>query len=217
MNDADIDAVTARIGNRVREERHTKRLTLSELASLSGLSEGFLSRLERGHAACSIANLIHICQALGIDLSDMFAQEGKPPRSMVTLHRASNGNPGEVTATGYRYRHLAGGALQDDMEIFHLVFPAQNGMETRVAHPGQEHCFVLGGEIDFLVGNEQHRLGPGDGILIDSGQPHLARNAGDTPAEVIMTVTHVGAPAAPEWWRPVTATEEKGTEEANDK
>jgi transcriptional regulator with XRE-family HTH domain len=217
MSEQDTSAVTARIGARVRAERHAKRLTLSEVAALSGLSEGFLSRLERGHAACSIANLIHLCDALGIDVSEIFSRDDRPSRSMVTTHHASDAANEEIAATGYRFRHLAGGALRDEMEVFHLIFPARNGMEARVAHPGQEHCYVLSGCVEFLVGAECHRLGPGDGILIDSGQPHMARNASDVPAEVLMTVTHVGSTDTPEWWRPTGLANTKEEEETHDR
>ena len=43
------------------------------------------------------------------------------------------------------------------MEVFHLVFPREKGMESMVSHPGQEHCYVLQGEVLFFVGDEQHR------------------------------------------------------------
>jgi quercetin dioxygenase-like cupin family protein len=87
------------------------------------------------------------------------------------------------------------------MEVFHLVFPREKGMPTMVSHPGQEHCFVLSGEIVFHVGEAQYRLKAGDGIFIDSQQPHRAENAGRTKAHVLMSVAKPAEGAdAPDWW-----------------
>ena len=87
------------------------------------------------------------------------------------------------------------------MEVFHLVFPREKGMESMVSHPGQEHCYVLSGEVLFFVGEEQHRLKAGDGIFIDSQQPHRAENAGRGKAHVLMTVAKPAEAAdTPDWW-----------------
>jgi quercetin dioxygenase-like cupin family protein len=75
-------------------------------------------------------------------------------------------------------------------------------MPTMVSHPGQEHCYVLSGEVLFHVGDRTHRLGPGDGIMIDSSQPHRAENAGEGEAQVLMTVSHPAEANGPvEWWQ----------------
>ena len=101
-----------------------------------------------------------------------------------------------------RRRRERGRAPLDRLEVFHLVFPRARGMQAAVSHPGQEHCYVLSGEVLFHVDGVQHRLKAGDGILIDSQLPHRAENAGRGQAHVLMTVarpTEVGD--APDWWR----------------
>jgi transcriptional regulator with XRE-family HTH domain len=198
-----VQAVTTSIGARLRGARTAARRTLGEVAAAAGLSEGFLSRLERGQASCSIANLIQLATVLDLSLADLFAERAVAARTRATVHRAGgDGDFDLVDSTGYRFRHLAGGAARDEIEVFHLIFPRDHGMQTVVAHPGQEHCYVLAGEIEFEVAGAVHRLAAGDGILIDSSQPHLARNVGAGQAQVLMTVTRIPATsAAPEWWR----------------
>jgi quercetin dioxygenase-like cupin family protein len=83
-------------------------------------------------------------------------------------------------------------------------------METMVSHPGQEHCHVLSGEVLFHVGGEQYRLKAGDGIFIDSEQPHRAENAGRGRAHVLMAVARPAeAAAVPEWWRLSSTAEQE--------
>jgi quercetin dioxygenase-like cupin family protein len=122
----------------------------------------------------------------------------------------------EVKTTGYRWRHLAGGAPLDRMEAFHLVFPRRERMSTMVSHPGQEHCYVLSGEIFFYVGEEKHRLRAGDGIFIDSQLPHRAENAGKGEAHVLMIVAKAAEnPPLIDWWRlPTARTAERADETA---
>jgi hypothetical protein len=87
-------------------------------------------------------------------------------RTRVAVHRSGAGSLEEVAATGYRWRPLAGGAPLDRLGVFHLVFPRAKGMQATVSHPGQEHCYVLSGEVLFHVDGTTHRLKAGDGILI---------------------------------------------------
>jgi transcriptional regulator with XRE-family HTH domain len=211
-----IGEATREIGNRLHSARIGAGVTLAAVARRAGLSESFLSRLERGQAVASIANLIQLAGALGLGLHELFQSASAPARTRVAVHRASGGLQ-DVAATGYRFRHLGGGAPLDRLEIFHLVFPRAKGMPATVSHPGQEHCYVLSGEVLFHVDGEQHRLKPGDGILIDSQLPHRAENAGRGQAHVLMTVARpadsAGAQNAerPDWWHLATSTEKEKT------
>ena len=205
------------IGQRIRRSRTGAGLTLSVLAAKSELSEGFLSKLERGQASSSIANLIVITGILGMELHELFSGQASQTRTKVSVHqRASETAFSEVESTGYRWRLLAGGAVLDQIEVFQLVFPARNRMDTMVSHPGQEHCYVLRGEIIFHVGADRHRLRAGEGIFIESELPHRAENIGRGEAHVLMTVTRPGAaetgPPVPvaDWWRLAAADPPRG-------
>lgn len=212
-----IARTTQDIGRRLRAARVGAGLTLAAVARQAGVSEGFLSKLERGQAAASIANLIQLADVLGLGLHELFPSESAPAKTRVAVHRAdvAASDLQEVAATGYRWRHLGGGAPLDRLEVFHLVFPradrkGKRGMATTVSHPGQEHCYVLSGEVLFHVGDAQYRLEAGDGILIDSQQPHRAENAGRGQAQMLMTVARpADAGDLPDWWRLTTTTTKK--------
>lgn len=196
-----IARATQAIGRRLRSARLGVGLTLAETAVKAGVSEGFLSKLERGQTAASIANLIQLAEALGLGLHELFARDDAPAKTRVAVHRGEAGGLEEIAASGYLWRHLGGGAPLDRMEVFRLVFPREKGMEAMVSHPGQEHCYVLSGEVRFFVGDAAYRLKAGDGIFIDSQQPHRAENAGRGKARVLMTVAKPAAAAdAPDWW-----------------
>ena len=61
-----VARATQEIGRRLRSARAGAGLTLAVVARQAGVSEGFLSKLERGQAAASIANLIQLADVLGV-------------------------------------------------------------------------------------------------------------------------------------------------------
>src|SRR5437764_7540748 len=66
------------VGERLRELRRFRRCTLRTVADRSGLSESFLSQVERGRSSASIASLRKIAEALGVSMADLFEPDGVP-------------------------------------------------------------------------------------------------------------------------------------------
>src|SRR5205807_4092479 len=63
------------LGARLRAIRLLRRLTLREVADAAGVSESFVSQLERGRSSASVATLQRLAAAVGIEISDLFAGE----------------------------------------------------------------------------------------------------------------------------------------------
>lgn len=68
-----MPAETPRIGPVIQNERKARRLTLEQLAAMSGVSKSMLSQIERGKANPTFAVLWSLTQSLGIDFSDLIA------------------------------------------------------------------------------------------------------------------------------------------------
>ena len=209
-----ISSVTTRIGERIRGLRLERGYTLSALAKEAGLSEAFLSRLERGLASASVASLVQLADKLGLSMQELFEDGARPARTLVAVHRSTE-KAALIAASGYRWKRLAGNAPNDNMDVFQLVFPPKARMKLMVSHPGQEHCFVLSGEISFFVGAERFHLKTGDGILFAAEQPHRVDNLGASAAIVLMTVARAGhTPTSMEWWRALPRSREIVTPKA---
>lgn len=61
------------IGKRIRRLRKAGKLTLEELARATGLSQPFISQIERDIKTPSIETLSRICAALGVTLAEFFS------------------------------------------------------------------------------------------------------------------------------------------------
>lgn len=190
-----IKAVAKRLGERIREGRRAKQITLEALSADTDLSPGFLSRLERGETSASISNLIVISGRLGIPLRDFFEDPELVPAPSYVLTRAKDrGREPPLTARGYTY-HLTSGTLVDQqMSAFELVYPPGETMQGEVlTHKGEEVLYLLEGNIEFRIASETLLLQPGDCVHFSCEQPHTGKNIGTTPARLLMVVTPVNS------------------------
>ena len=68
------------LGSRIRALRQARRLTLRALAERSGVTESFLSQVEREVTSPSIASVQRIARGLDLSIAQLFAEEGASGR-----------------------------------------------------------------------------------------------------------------------------------------
>ncbi len=185
------------LGAQLRQARQRGGLTLGEVAAGTDLSAAFLSRLERGEANASIANLIRLSTAPGISLAQLFGDaQAAPPPTHVVMRRAAAGANWIASPNGYAWRRLGGDLRQPLLDAFELEFPPTRRHHIAlVAHEGEEFLLILSGRVEFQIGAERLMMETGDSVHFDAGIPHMGRNAGATPARMLMVHTRSGAGA----------------------
>jgi len=174
------------VGERLRVIRSRRRQTLREVAERAGLSESFLSQVERGRASASVASLRRIADALGIAVSDLFQPaQASRPRVLRRDDRPS-------LAFGVLGRKL----LLTPNPLHHLeVFVGELDPEgstgaEQYAHGDSEELFVvIRGTVQLELGDEQFELEAGDSIDYRSAVPHRISNLGDDVAEVMWIIS----------------------------
>jgi transcriptional regulator with XRE-family HTH domain len=174
------------VGERLRELRRFRRLTLATIASRSGLSESFLSQVERGRSSASIASLRRIAAALGVSISDLFEQEGAPRPTVVRRDdrpALAFGVLGrKLLLTPRPLRHL-------EVFVGELDVGGSTG-DQPYAHGDSEELFVvLAGNVQLELGGEQFELERGDSIDYRSSTPHRVSNIGQDLAEVMWIIS----------------------------
>ncbi|MCD0503213.1 helix-turn-helix domain-containing protein [Bordetella petrii] len=185
-----IEFVARQLGARIRKARQAHRITLEGLSQETGLSAGFLSRLERGEASASISNLIAIATHLDIPLRDFF-EEPEAASPDYVLYRANEraGTPA-LAAHGYTYRLSSGDLPDQQMSAFELSFPPDGKMKPKLlTHEGEEVLYLLEGTIEFQIADDAFVMKAGDCVHFNCSKPHMGRNVGKTPARLLMVVT----------------------------
>ena len=174
------------VGERLREIRQQRRETLRTVADRSGLSESFLSQVERGRSNASIASLRRIAEALGVTVADLFEPNG--PRSARVLRRSDR--PALNFGVLGRKLLLTPRPMQA-LEVFvgELDVGGSTGVEPYSHGDSEELFVVLDGSVQLELGGELHELETGDSIVYRSSVPHRITNVGDHLAEAMWVIT----------------------------
>jgi transcriptional regulator with XRE-family HTH domain len=174
------------VGERLRAFRQFRRCTLRMIAERSGLSESFLSQVERGQSSASIASLRRIAGALGVSMADLFEPDGVPgPRVLRRDERPtlSFGILGrKMLLTPKPVQHLE--VFAGELEVGGSTGPQP------YAHGDSEELFVvISGTVQLELGGEFFELERGDSIDYHSSTPHRVSNSGQELAEVMWIIS----------------------------
>lgn len=73
------DDVRVRFGERLRELRRARRMSQEELAFRSGLTQTYLSQVEKGQRNISLVNIEKLAKALGVSLRVLMPEDIRSP------------------------------------------------------------------------------------------------------------------------------------------
>ncbi len=176
------------IGQRLKELRLERRLTLEEVAEMSGCTAGFLSQLERNRAAPSISMLYSIAGALGVPISHFFPEMINPPKLVRAGERETfrfEGSPITYSLLTTQFPDRVMESLIFSVEPSDGKLPAD---EYR-AHPGEEFGYVLDGTLRLWIGDERYDLHPGDSIHFLATVKHRLENPGRKLVTALWVIT----------------------------
>ena len=184
-----------RMGERLREIRKGRRLTLKALAERSGVALSTLSKIELGQISVSYEKLAAAARALDVDIGQLFDARagglsnavGKGP---VVVRSTLDDAPG-YDGQNYDYRMLATDFPGKRMTPLHgtIVARAMSQFPDFVRHAGQEFVMVLAGSvrIHFETG-EAIELRRQESAYFDSGVGHIYLSTGKADARVLVVM-----------------------------
>lgn len=175
-----MDRLELSIGRKLKDLRAAKGVTLANLAELSGMTKGYLSKIENAKKLPPIETLAKISEALDADIAYFFGRdpggENQDERiSIVKAHERKRVVRG-ASSFGYDYEAVAYRKKNKSFEPFIFSFP--ENVEPNMplfSHPGEEMLFILDGKVCMTIENGDHILSTGDCIYIDSTVPHKGR------------------------------------------
>jgi transcriptional regulator with XRE-family HTH domain len=89
------------LGERIKSVRTKRGWNGAQLAEKAGVTQGYMSRLERGLVSASVEVIRRIAVALGVPMSILL--EGEPEGDMVTLAALINRLPKKDREDVFRY------------------------------------------------------------------------------------------------------------------
>jgi transcriptional regulator with XRE-family HTH domain len=191
MSDWQPEARTGRmnlieLAQRIKSLRLDRRLTLDDVASRTGLSRSWLSKVENFRITPSLPALAGIAQALGMTTAELVQGLDEKPR--LVLVRADERqtvarDPEHRSKTVYE--SLAHKRPNRKMNPFMLTVPAGDARTEPLPHEGEEFLLILRGEVDFEYGEDRYQLREGDALYFDATVAHRLVNAYRRPCQVL--------------------------------
>ena len=180
------NAVSVNIGERLRELREARNISMRTLASRSGLSANALSMIERGKASPSVSTLYKLAEALGISITTFFATDLE--RKQVVFLKADERT--HVSFTRGVFEGLGGEQFMGRVEPFMLTLEnSANSGPRSMTHTGHEFVFCLRGALEYQVERQIFHLEPGDSLLFAAHLKHKWKNPGRNVAAAIIIIS----------------------------
>lgn len=169
-----------RIGAKLRASRMAQGMTVAQVAEASGLTRGFLSRVERDETSPSVSTLITVCQVLSLPVGDLFETIES---DLVRLDDAPFINMGGTDVV----ERLLTPRGQGRVQVLHSVMQpgANGGTEPYTINCDVEVLHVVTGTIELRIGNDWHDLAAGDTMTFPGREPHTWRVSASEQTEVI--------------------------------
>lgn len=170
----------------IKNFRINKKMSLERLAKLTGLTKGYVSKIENSDKAPPFSTLIRIADALNTDISLLIAEESEVPEN-TNLCIVRKTERREVvsrgTLYGYHYEALAHKKIGKNMEPY-IILPAFHEKGV-FSHEGEEFMYILEGTHEFMYDGKKYLLGEGDSVYFDSVIPHSGRSIGRKQAKIL--------------------------------
>lgn len=204
------------LGQRLRDAREARGMSLREMARRIDVSPSFVSQVERGKANPSVGTLYALVSELGASLDELMgdspiateqevvdeptiSREFDPhmawdpqtatwPRVGVPVQKGKKRN--RIVMSGVVWERLT---ADDDpfVDFLHVEYaPGSSSCpdDNMMRHGGREYGTILSGKINVQVGFDEYELGVGDSIHFDSATPHRLKNPYDEPCSAIWFV-----------------------------
>jgi transcriptional regulator with XRE-family HTH domain len=176
-------------GEKIREVRERKRLTMREVAEKARVSESLISQIERNRISPAIDTLLKIIDILEIDLDFIF-RDFKKERP-VNLVRASEKKRAVINGVIFeQLSHTFSSSEEHAIEAYFLeIPPGGKSGDDEYGHIGKELGVIIKGKGECTVGNHVYSLKEGDSISFSADAPHQIRNVGSRPLRAFWIIT----------------------------
>ena len=177
------------ISRNIKKLRTRKKITLQALAKRTGLTKGYLSKIERSEKAPPYSTLTKIAGAFGLEVTSMLSRNiGLPDDVRLCLSREKNRQiiKGSKQFSGYDYEVLAEHKAGKNMEPF--IIHAPWTINNMYSHEGEEFIYVIKGICEFLYGEESYVLEKGDTVYFDACVPHSGKSVGEKKTELLVII-----------------------------
>ena len=181
------------IGREVRAYRRQLGITVADLAALTGLSIGMLSKIENGNTSPSLTTLQTLANALSVPLTSFFRRFEEHRGAMHTKAGEGVEIERDGTRAGHQYNllgHIGANGSGVMVEPYLISLNEESDVFPTFQHGGIETIYMLEGEVDYRHADTLYHLQPGDTLFFDADAPHGPEILKKLPARYLSLIAY---------------------------
>jgi len=181
------------IGREVRAHRKQQNITVAELAQLTGISIGMVSKIENGNTSPSLSTLQTLSNALGVTLTSFFRRFEESRSAVHTKAGEGVEMDRAGTRAGHQYNllgHIGSNASGVMVEPYLITLNEESDIFPTFQHDGIEMLYMLEGEVSYRHGDNLYVLKSGDTLFFDADAPHGPEILHKLPARYLSIISY---------------------------
>ena len=180
-----MDAMSNIIASNLRKIRRDRKLSLDNVADMTGVSKSMLGQIERGDSSPTVATLCKIASGLHTSLTGLLEDAQRPMKVICKNDLIPFcGNQG-------RFRLLPYFPYDDNkqFEIFVVELDVNSASESMPREDGVEtYMMVFEGKIQLKITDKKFVLEDGCAMRFDANLPHTYKNIGENTAKICQLI-----------------------------
>jgi transcriptional regulator with XRE-family HTH domain len=177
------------LGQRIKDLRKAKNLTIVEVAKSTGIDQATLSRIENGKMTGTLDSHRKIAETLGLRLPDLYE---------TVIHQSAELGDKKVAKKLETFSHSSGAVaellttnvLQKRMMPVLLKLKVKGHTETEeYPLPTERFVMVLKGSVELKFGKETKPLKQGESLYFNAALPHQIWNRHKSEAWLVSVIT----------------------------
>ena len=177
-----VDDTIKKIGEKIREVRQKKGLTLKKLSEKSGISVSMISKIETAQTCPPISTYANIASALETSLGNLITNDLQEPD--ISIVRSTERTV--ISRGSYIGSPLAFKKNKKKMDPFIFEYPVGHKVSEIFQHENEEMLFVIKGAIEFKYGEKTIVLKKGDCTYFNGKVPHRGRALNNRSATALV-------------------------------
>ncbi|HHZ02449.1 MAG TPA: helix-turn-helix domain-containing protein [Tissierellia bacterium] len=177
------------IGEKIRNIRKSKNLTIVELSEKINVTSGYISQIERDLISPSLSVLKRLSEALEVPLSELFLEQSDMEVLKISEGERTKVKLKDINVELEFITPVLNGEKPPACEAFLFKLqPKTWASNHSILHESRECIYVLQGEIECHVGEKIYKVSKGDSIIIPEKKSHMYYNSRDTVSEALCII-----------------------------
>lgn len=178
----ETDFICKIIAKNIKKLREEQKLSMDQLASVSGVSKSMIGQIERAETNSSISTLWKIASGLHVPFTALIEQSKE---HIVQVDKESVNLVKNEDGLFRMYPYFPVNENRNFEILYIELDPGACSRSEAHATGTEEYIIVFGSTLELTVGDDTHAIGHGNAIYFSADVPHAYRNDTTEPLTMI--------------------------------